>query len=56
MKPISSQVPNPPRKVAELIDPTSAPAVWREDLIREVFVPVDAEAILRIPICTKKGR
>lgn len=28
-------------------------ASWNEELIRLVFLPIDAEAILKIPICTR---
>ena len=51
MRPVSSLVLNPPIKVVELIDATSAS--WKEELIRQIFTPVDAEAILRIPICSR---
>jgi hypothetical protein len=33
-----------------LIDATSTS--WNEDLIREFFIPLDADAILSIPLCT----
>lgn len=42
---------NLPRLVSELIDNTTA--TWREDRVREVFTPIDAEAILKIPLCTR---
>ena len=38
--------------VSELIDHTSAE--WREDVVRQVFIPLDAEAILQIPLCTRQ--
>ena len=44
--------PNPPEKVAELLDYTSAH--WKEGLIRTVFTPFDAEEILKIPVCTRR--
>lgn len=51
MKPFASSVAHPPRLVSELIDATSA--AWREELVRHTFLPVDTEAILRIPLCTR---
>lgn len=51
MRPITSLLPDPPRLVADFIDTTSA--TWKEQVIRQVFVPVDAEAILKIPLCTR---
>lgn len=37
--------------VKELIDETSA--VWREAIIRENFLPMNASAILGIPLCAQ---
>ena len=51
-RPISSLVPSPPQKVSDLIHTTSAQ--WKEGLVRSVFTPFDANAILRIPVCTRK--
>ena len=50
-RPIVSLVPHPPRHVSELLSP--ATASWNEGLVRSVFLPIDAEAILKIPVCTK---
>jgi hypothetical protein len=50
MKPITSQQNTSPVMVKVLIDETSA--TWRESLIWESFLPVDASAILSIPLCT----
>lgn len=50
MRPIAAAIPNPPQTVAELIDVSSASR--REEVVREVFVPLDADAILKIPLCT----
>ena len=50
-RPITSLVADPPKYVSELILP--ATASWNEDLVRAVFLPIDAEAILRIPVCTR---
>jgi ribonuclease HI len=38
--------------VSQLIDETSAS--WREEVIRENFLPVDAKVILSIPLCTRR--
>lgn len=54
MKPITSLV-NPPLPrvlVSQLMEP--ATAQWNENLVRTVFVPIDAEAILGIPLCTRR--
>lgn len=52
MRPITSLIPNPPQYVSDLIESSSAS--WREDLVRSVFLPVDAEKILKIPVSTKR--
>ena len=51
-RPICLLVQNPPARVAQLIDPTSA--TWNENLVRSVFTHFDAEEILRIPLCTHR--
>ena len=48
-RPITSLVADPPRMVYELLSP--ATASWDEALVRCVFLPIDANAILKIPIC-----
>lgn len=50
-RPITSLVPNPPERVSDLIDATSAQ--WRENLVRVVFTPFDAAEILKISLCTR---
>ena len=45
-----SLVQNPPELVSELLLP--ATGSWNDDLVRSVFLPTDAEAILRILVCT----
>ena len=50
-RPITSLVADPARYVSELMLP--ATASWNEEVIRKVFLPIDAEAILRIPVCTR---
>ena len=45
-RPLTSLVLNPPRRVSDLIDATSAS--WREELVRTTFMAFDAEAILKI--------
>lgn len=52
MCPITSLVAQPPMYVSELIDQTTS--CWKEDVVRAVFVPIDAEEILKIPLCTRK--
>lgn len=51
MKPVASLVADPPQLVSDLIDHTRA--AWREDLLRQVFIPIVVEAILQIPLCTR---
>lgn len=52
MKPITSLVESLPVMVSQLIDSSSAS--WKEDLVREVFIPIDVDAILGIPLCTRR--
>ena len=52
MKPLTSLVTNPPQLVTELIDYSTA--TWWEELIQQVFVPIDVEAILQIPLCSRQ--
>lgn len=51
LRPLLSVMPNPPTMVHELL--IHSEARWNSNLIRQVFLPMDAEAILSIPICTK---
>ena len=51
MRLILSLVQNPPVRISELLEPTTA--TWNEQLVRSVFLPNDAEEILRIPVCTQ---
>ena len=51
-RPITSLTPNPPVRVAQLIDTTSA--CWNKGLVRTVFTHFDAEVILKIPMCTRR--
>ena len=50
-RPITSLVAAPPRRVSELLQP--AAAAWNVGLVRLVFLPFDADAILKIPVCTR---
>ena len=52
MRPIACLAADRPARVAELIDPTSAK--WKEDKVRATFLPVDANVILKIPLCTRR--
>ena len=51
-RPIRAMVDNPPQTVSELIDASSAS--WKEELVRQVFTPLDAESVLKIPLCTRQ--
>jgi hypothetical protein len=51
MRPTISLKANPPVMVSQLIDATTA--TWNETLIREVFLPMEADIILSIPLCTR---
>lgn len=42
---------NPPQLVFELIDHTSA--TWNMERVEEVFIPIDVQVILSIPLCTR---
>ena len=37
-------------RVADLIDKDAG--CWREEMVRQTFLPLDAELVLRIPLCT----
>ena len=50
LRPLMSLVDEPPLMVSELVDHSNA--VWREEVVRQVFLPIDAQAILAIPLCT----
>ena len=50
MRPITSPGDSELNKVSELIDNTNA--CWREELLLATFLPVDVEAIMKIPIST----
>lgn len=50
MKPIRTDTENPPQKVYELIDHTSAS--WNNNILSEFFSPMDIEVIQNIPLCT----
>ena len=41
---------DPDMRVADLIDKEGG--CWKEDVIRQTFLPVDADVILRLPLCT----
>ena len=51
-RPLTSLVQHPPHKVSELINSTTCS--WNEQLVRATFVPIDAETILQIPLCTRQ--
>ena len=45
-------VSNPPQLVSDLID--VAINSWKEVELRRVFIPIDVDVILSIPLCTKR--
>ena len=51
LRPILCRVADPPSKVSELLIP--ATAQWNVNYIRSVFLPVDVDTILKIPVCTR---
>ena len=51
MKPYGCITQNPPLLVSELIDSTSAG--WDRAKVESVFMPMDTQVILRIPLCTR---
>ena len=52
VRPIRAMVDNPPQTVSELIAASSAS--WKEVLVHQVFTPLDAESVLKIPLCTRQ--
>ena len=51
MRPIVAISDIPLVFVSELMDATTT--TWREELIRENFIPFDVDAIMSIPLCTR---
>jgi len=51
-RPLTSLIQHPPQKVSELINITTCS--WNEQLVRATFVPIDAETIMQIPLCTRQ--
>jgi hypothetical protein len=51
-RPVRSTVARAPQWVCELIDSTTAS--WDQQKLHTYFVPVDREAILNIPICSRR--
>lgn len=49
---ITSLMQQPPTRVSELIN--QATSTWDEQLVRATFIPIDAETILQIPLCTRQ--
>lgn len=54
MCPITLLVPNPLEKVSDLLLP--AMEAWDAQLVRGIFLPIDAEVIMKIPICTRNTK
>ena len=53
MKPYGCVIQNLPLLVSELIDHTSAS--WDREKLESVFMRMDIQVILRIPLCTRKS-
>lgn len=51
MRPITTPPTAGPVSVSELIDETAA--CWREELVCDTFLPMDASVIRNIPLCTR---
>ena len=51
--PLKSRVAEAPQYEHQIIDHTSAS--WKEDMIRDIFLPMDAATILAIPLCTSNA-
>lgn len=49
---VTSLLQAPPKRVSELIN--HATSSWNEPLVRSVFIPINAEAILQISLCTRQ--
>ena len=50
-RPYGTTAPNPPTTVSELIISTTAS--WNRPLIQQIFMPIDAQVVLAIPLCTR---
>ena len=51
-RPITSLAHDTPQLVSELINHSMAS--WNEPLVRATFIPIDAERILKIPLCNRQ--
>ena len=51
LRPILSRIANPPHMVSDLLLP--ATTSWNVDLVRRIFLPIDADEILKLPVCTR---
>ena len=51
LRPYGSRVQHPPTMVSELIDHTSA--TWNRAMVEAIFMPIDAQVIMGIPLCTR---
>ena len=52
MRPVASLVTSSLQHVSDLIDASSS--AWREEELRRIFIPIDVEVTLSIPLCTKR--
>ena len=51
LRPLASSKEDTPMSVASFIDNTSV--FWNNDMFEEYFLPMDAETIRSIPLCTR---
>lgn len=52
LRPVECVLRDPPQNVCELIDQVSV--AWDTKKVKAAFLPMDVEAILNIPICTRR--
>lgn len=52
MRSIVCPTPNQPHQVSELIE--SSTASWKKEVVQATFLPIDANVILNIPLCTRQ--
>jgi ABC-type glycerol-3-phosphate transport system substrate-binding protein len=52
LRPLACLKSEPPAKVADFIDATTAS--WKEDKLRQYMLPIDVETILQIPLSYRR--
>lgn len=50
---VLSLIDNPPVMVSDLLQPSSA--TWNEEYIRSIFLPIDVDEVIKIPVCTRNS-